>query len=277
MTVTDQIKILNRKIKQNESQYDLDREAAKISALSSNNLDKYEYLTGEDLGLKPSTVEQAKFEYSPLGKIFNKGLSEDDKKEGLLKRLKNIEDENKVKNKVKNKDIIEVTDFVDHPLSSEAKKLINEIKTMQKNVDYRKLKIKGGNNTDYDFSDYRTFKELFRDLYYRTITIDDVEGKQDEFNVVINVLERYAPRDNKYVEAKNKLLNNAKNFYEGRKKIIEGFKNGVFPLYYNEIYEQMEAEKEEKERRNQEKQKKKKKKKKNKIKNHLIQKKLLNG
>ena len=48
---------------QNKLQYDLDRKAAKISALSSNNLDKYEYLTGEDLGLKPSTVEQAKFEY----------------------------------------------------------------------------------------------------------------------------------------------------------------------------------------------------------------------
>ena len=68
MTVTDQAEILNRKIKQNEVQYDLDREADKISALSSNNLDKYEYLTGEDLGLKPSTVEQPKFEYSPLGK-----------------------------------------------------------------------------------------------------------------------------------------------------------------------------------------------------------------
>ena len=86
MTITDQIKILNRKIKENETQYDLDREAAKISALSSNNLDKYEYLTGEDVGLKPSTVEQKKFEYSPLGKMFNKGLSEDDKKEGLLKK-----------------------------------------------------------------------------------------------------------------------------------------------------------------------------------------------
>ena len=84
---------------QNEAQYDLDRKAAKISALSSNNLDKYEYLTGEDLGLKPSTVEQAKFEYSPLGKIFNKGLSEDDKKEGLFKRLKNIEDKIKNENK----------------------------------------------------------------------------------------------------------------------------------------------------------------------------------
>ena len=53
MTITDQFKILDRKIMQNEAQYDLDRKSAKISALSSNNLDKYEYLTGEDLGLKP--------------------------------------------------------------------------------------------------------------------------------------------------------------------------------------------------------------------------------
>ena len=86
---------------QNEAQYDLDRKAAKISALSSNNLDKYEYLTGKDLGLKPNTIEQAKFEYSPLGKIFNKGLDKDDQKEGLFKRLKNIED--KIKNEDKNK------------------------------------------------------------------------------------------------------------------------------------------------------------------------------
>ena len=57
-------------------------------------MDKYEYLAVEDLGLKPSTVEQAKFEYSPLGIIFNKGLSEDDKKEGLFKRLENIKNKN---------------------------------------------------------------------------------------------------------------------------------------------------------------------------------------
>ena len=96
MTITDQVKILNKKIMQNEAHCDLDRKAAKISALSSNNLDKYECLTGEDLGLKSSTIEQVKFEYSPLGKIFNKGLSEDDQKEGLFKRLKNIETKNEV-------------------------------------------------------------------------------------------------------------------------------------------------------------------------------------
>ena len=87
MTVIDQIKILGRKIKLNEAQYDLDRKAAKISALSSNNLNKYKYLTGEDLDLKPSIIEQAKFEYSPLSKVFNERLNEDNKKEGLLQRL----------------------------------------------------------------------------------------------------------------------------------------------------------------------------------------------
>ena len=81
---------------QNKAQYeyDLDRKAGKISALSSNTFNKYDYLTGEDLGFKSSTVEQAKFEYSPLGKIFTKGLDEDDQKEGLFKSLGNIEGKN---------------------------------------------------------------------------------------------------------------------------------------------------------------------------------------
>ena len=65
---------------QNEAQHDLDRKAAKISALSSYNLDKYECLTGAYLGLKASNVEEAKSEYSPQGKTFDKGLSKDDKK-----------------------------------------------------------------------------------------------------------------------------------------------------------------------------------------------------
>ena len=64
------------------------RKAAKIFAVFSNNLDKYEYLTGEDLGLKPNPVEQAIFDYSPLGEIFNKGLCEDDKKKDFLRGQK---------------------------------------------------------------------------------------------------------------------------------------------------------------------------------------------
>ena len=68
MTLTDELKILDDKIKANQAQYDLSREATKISALSSKDLlEKYEYLTGEDLGRKPSVFEKDKFEYCPLG------------------------------------------------------------------------------------------------------------------------------------------------------------------------------------------------------------------
>ena len=68
MTLSEQVKILDDKIKANKAQYDLDREAAKISALSSGELEKYEYLTGEDLGYKPDVIQKAKFEYSPLAR-----------------------------------------------------------------------------------------------------------------------------------------------------------------------------------------------------------------
>ena len=75
MTVTDQIKILDDQIKANQAQYDLSREAAKISGLSSKDLlEKYEYLTGEDLRHKPSVFEKAKFEYSPLGMSLTEAL-----------------------------------------------------------------------------------------------------------------------------------------------------------------------------------------------------------
>ena len=94
MTGKDQIKILDDKIKANERQYDLDRTNAEISAYSSGALPKYEYSTKKDLGYKPDALEKVKFEYSPLGKVFTDGLDKPDKNEGLLKRLKNIEDRN---------------------------------------------------------------------------------------------------------------------------------------------------------------------------------------
>ena len=56
MTVNEQTKILDDKIKSNRAQYDVDREAVKIYALSSKDLEKYEYLTGEDLGYKPDVI-----------------------------------------------------------------------------------------------------------------------------------------------------------------------------------------------------------------------------
>ena len=85
MTLTEQVKILDEKIKAKKAQYDLDREAAKISALSSKYLEKYEYLTGEDLGYKPDIIQRAKFEYSLLGEAFNKAFKKDGKNKKVIK------------------------------------------------------------------------------------------------------------------------------------------------------------------------------------------------
>ena len=70
----------------------------------------------------------------------------------------------------------------------------------------------------YDFSDYKTFKKLFRDLYYRKMTIDEAELKQDEFNAVFDVLTNYSPINSKYFEAESKLLYNAKKCLQGERK-----------------------------------------------------------
>ena len=70
MTKIDQLKILDNKIRASKAQYDLDRKNAEISALSNGELEKYEYLTEKDLGIKPDVIQKAKFDYSPLGKVF---------------------------------------------------------------------------------------------------------------------------------------------------------------------------------------------------------------
>ena len=81
MTLTDELKILDNKIKANQAQNDLGREEAKISALSSKDLlEKYKYLTGEDLGHRPSMLEKTKFEYSPLGMSLSKSFKKDNVK-----------------------------------------------------------------------------------------------------------------------------------------------------------------------------------------------------
>ena len=71
MTLTDELKILDDKIKANQAQYDLERKAAKISVLSYKELDKYEYLTDEDLRYKPRVAEEAKYEHSLIGEASN--------------------------------------------------------------------------------------------------------------------------------------------------------------------------------------------------------------
>ena len=126
-----------------------------------------------------------------------------------MNRLKIIKDKNKeqlkaINNKAEN--IKEVTDFVEEPLSPEGIALINKIRSIQKDDDNRKLKITGGNNLTYNFSHYKTFKELFRDIYYRNMSINEAERRQNEFYGVLNVLRRYFLKNENYFKAKKRAL-----------------------------------------------------------------------
>ena len=144
---------------------------------------KYELLTGEDLDIKPSTIEQAKFEYSPLGKIFNKGLSEEDKKEGLFKRLENIKD--------KNEELI-------NTINTTNKATKNKINIQSKNLIY---------NSKYSFLKYKDideFKELSLDSFYK---------KLNKFNNEIVNLRNISSRKEEKKELKYQVLSNAKKLY----------------------------------------------------------------
>ena len=93
MNRKEQNKILNAKIVSNINQYKVNRLNAEISTFSSGNLNKYEFLTRKDLNYKANALEQAKFEFSPLGKTFSTGLNKtipNYQEEGVIKLLKDI-------------------------------------------------------------------------------------------------------------------------------------------------------------------------------------------
>ena len=95
MTRKEQNKILDDKIESNINQYKVDRLNAEISAFSSGDLNKYEFLTRQDLKYKPNALDKARFEFSPLGKTFSTGLdktAQGYQEEGVIKLLKDIRD-----------------------------------------------------------------------------------------------------------------------------------------------------------------------------------------
>ena len=157
MTVTDQLKIIANKIKANQAQYDLDRLAAKIS----ENIRKYEYLNGEDLGYKPSVAEQAKFDYSPLRKVFNKGLAEKDKKEGLLKSVKNIGNKNE-----------------------ELQKVFSTANKVRKDA-----KNESNFNNDSKYAFYRFYKDS--ENFKRMVSIDSNDSELKEFYELLSNFKNY--------------------------------------------------------------------------------------
>ena len=88
-------KILNDNIESNNNQYKIDRLNAEISAFSSGDLNKYEFLTRKDLNYKRNALDKARFEFSPLGKTFSMGLNKNTlnyQEESVTKLLKDIKD-----------------------------------------------------------------------------------------------------------------------------------------------------------------------------------------
>ena len=188
--------------------------------MSSKNLDKYELLTGEDLDLKPSTVAQAKFEYSPLGKIFNKGLSEEDKKAGLFKRIKNIENKNEEQLKaiedqgkkqleqLKNIDKSKTLEIMDKisKKNNEANKILSEFKKIYKTLENADLVCtKTANKPKYDFNRFSLPLKFIKKIHNYEITLDEAINGQTELNILINKLNNdYGPRNTEKIEEKKK-------------------------------------------------------------------------
>ena len=194
MTRKVQVKILDDKIKANERQYDLDRTNAEISAYSSGDLSNYEYLTKKDLGYKPDTFEQARFEYSPLGKAFIDGLHKPDRKEGLLKRLKNIEDKNHnqllahnniIRPSIKGKngnDNDDVNDDNDDDVNDEYKSIQN---FKQGLIDKNILRKKGVKKFDNIVNKWKQTKD--KKIAYKNV---DTKVDTKKFNIY-NISENY--------------------------------------------------------------------------------------
>ena len=117
------------KIKDEKLQYDINREAAKISALSSGKIDKYEYLTGEEIlpSNQQQIIEQAKFTYSPLGKAFEKQTKTiEDQGE---KQIKAIQDNNKQLANIQGVTIKNI--FPENMLNDEANREIDKISEIE--------------------------------------------------------------------------------------------------------------------------------------------------
>ena len=206
MTVTDQLKIIGNKIKAYQAQYDLDRLAAKISAYTSGDLRKYEYLIGKDLGYKPSVVKQAKFDYSSLGNIFNKGLDKSDQKEGLFKRLENIKD--------KNEELLK------------AFSTANRVSKTAKN--------QSNFNDDSRYAFYRFYRDF--EKFKRMVSIDSKHGELKEFYILLSNFKNHKPIATKTRNCKDRILNNVNQLYN---KYLDTYKKNYDSEDLNERDEKL--------------------------------------
>ena len=192
----EQNKILYDKIEANNAQYNLDRMNAEISAYSSGDLPKYEYLTKKDLGYKPDAFEQVKFEYSPLGKVFTDGLDKSDKNEGLLKRLKNIEDKS-------NNELLNIKNIPRPAIKGENNgNVSDEYKTIQdfkqELINRNILKVGGVKKFDNIVDKWKQTKD--KEIVYKNV---DTKVNTQKFNLY-RIFENYLNKKIDYHRINNK-------------------------------------------------------------------------
>ena len=167
-------------IKDEKLQYDINREAAKISALSSGKIDKDEYLTGEEIlpSNQQQIIQQAKFTYSPLGKAFEK-------------QIKTIEDQGKKQVKaIQDKQLVNNDDYKDRSLLSKERKIfkdiynkkLDKIEELDNKIDYNNLKyfIVNSGKT-YDFSTLKDPISLLEAIKKGTITLQEAKNTQQDY------------------------------------------------------------------------------------------------
>ena len=218
MTIEDQIK-------DEKLQYDINREAAKISALSSSKLDKYEYLTGEEiLPLnQQQIIQQAKFNYSPLGKAIEKQIKTiKDQGEKQVVALESL--------KASDKKLPATKDFI--PTETLNPEIINEIKKIEeieKKVDRNKMVYKGTNKT-YDFRNFKTIRTFGNEIRNNVISLDTANMEQANLLSYINDFIKTKPRDPEKRKLRADVLNSVTRLVQGREAVLTAFKSGIFQV-----------------------------------------------
>ena len=212
---------INDQIKDEKLQYNINREAAKISALSSGKLYKYEYLTGEDIlpSNQQQIIEQTKFTYSPLGKAFDKQIKtiEDQGKKQVdaLEKLKPKEEIKRIEGTPNNQSRA-ATIF--NELINKRKELMNKL---YDSVDYNNLKFEYmTKDKDVSFYEYRDSKELFSAIRDGKIGFSEVKNKQNDFlNKLTNI------KIGRKTLEPEKIINNLERFYISRQEVMNFFRD----------------------------------------------------
>ena len=194
---------IDEKIRDEKLQCDIDREAAKISALSSNKIHKYEYLTGKEIlpSSNQQIIEQARFTYSPLGKAFEKQIKTiEDQGKKQVDALNTLKSDNNKKLEIKNENIIPKSAFA----SDESRKELNKILEIEKNVD-RKVDLWSRWINIYDFRKFNTIRTFGEDIYNGKITLEEADEDQSDLaDEINNFIKKTRPKnDEKKQEKKN--------------------------------------------------------------------------